>query len=199
MNTVSTIRSTIRSTISKKPLFVAVLAGVVGLGTSAACLAGPYVVLKGGASTWEDFEGDDNDTYASVGVGFNGGKYFSFEFAYNDFGKVEGDEAGTITADAYSTSVAGYVHWPMFEHFGWFLKAGVEAWKADLDFAGETDRANGTGAFAGAGAKASFGTVDISVFYELHKFDEQGQRSDEAELYDDFDIDVVGAGVAYRF
>jgi len=64
---------------------------------------------------------------------------------------------------------------------------------------GDSDRVTGTGSFAGAGAKTSFGPVDISVFYELHKLDEQGQRKDGADPYDDFDIDIVGAGVAYRF
>lgn len=179
---------------------VAVLSiGVVGLGMSAVCHAGPYVVVKGGSTKWEDFDGDDSDTYASLGVGFHGNKYFSVEFAYNDLGEVTGDEAGNTRAEAYSTSVAGYLRWPMFEHFGWFLKAGLETWKADLEIDGDTDRATGTGSFAGVGAQASFGAVDISVFYELHKLDEAGKRSDEAQAYDDFDIDVVGAGVAYRF
>lgn len=188
-----------RSNLPMRSLLAALCIGVAGLGMGAVCDASPYVVVKGGSTKWEDFEGDDTDTYASIGVGFNGNKYFSVEFAYNDLGEVTGDEAGDIRAEAFSTSVAGYLRWPMFEHFGWFLKAGLEAWKADLEVDGDTDRANGTGSFAGVGAQASFGPVDISVFYELHKLDEAGKRSDEAEVYDDFDIDIVGAGVAYRF
>jgi len=82
-----------------------------------------------------------------------------------------------------------------------FLKLGLEAWKADLDTSeGVSDRVTGTGSFAGVGAKASFGQVDFSVFYEVHKLDEQGKPSDDAlEAYDDFDINIVGAGLAYRF
>jgi hypothetical protein len=182
-----------------KSLSALAFAGMAGLGMSAACHAGPYVVVKGGTTQWEDFEGDDKDSFTALGVGFNAGKYLSIELAYNDLGEVTGDEAGDIKAEAYSTSVAGYIHWPMFEHFGWFLKFGLESWKADLDLGDESDRVTGTGSFAGAGAKASFGLVDVTVFYELHKLDEQGQRSDAAELYDDFDLDIVGAGVAYRF
>lgn len=183
----------------RKSLPALVFVGFAGLGMSAACHAGPYVVVKAGTTEWEDFEGDDKDSFAALGVGFNAGKYLSFELAYNDLGEVTGDEAGDIRAEAYSTSVAGYIHWPMFEHFGWFLKLGLESWKADLDLDDESDRVTGTGAFAGAGAKASFGPVDVTVFYELHKLDEQGQRSDAADRYDDFDIDVVAAGLAYRF
>lgn len=188
-----------RSGLFAKSLLAALGIGVAGLGMNAACQAGPYAVIKAGNSTWEDFEGDDKDTFAALGLGFNAGKYLSFELSYNDLGKVAGDEAGNATAEARSTSIAGYVHWPMFEQFGWFLKAGLEAWKADIEVDEESDTTTGTGAFAGAGAKASFGAVDITVFYELHKLDEQGKRSDDAEIYDDFDIDVVGAGVAYRF
>lgn len=177
----------------------AACAALVGMGASTVCTAQPYVVLKGGQSQWEDFDGDDKDTFVALGAGFNIGKYFSVEVAYNDLGEVSADEDDTLTADAYSTSVAGYLRWPMFQHFGWFLKAGLESWKADVETPEFDDRAYGTGSFAGVGAQASFGQVDVSVFYELHKLDEKGKPLDGEFEYDDFDIDIVGAGVAYRF
>jgi len=181
-----------------KSLFAALIVAA-GVGMSTVCDAGPYVVAKAGSSRWEDFKGDDTDTYGSAGVGFNAGKYFSFELSYNNLGEVTADAAGNNRAKAYSTSVAGYLNWPISTVFGAFLKLGLESWKADLDVDGDSDRVNGTGAFAGVGVKTGFGPIDFSVFYELHKLDEQGQRSDAAKPYDNFDIDVLGAGLAYRF
>jgi len=192
-------RSRHRSNLFGTSLLAALVISVASVGATTACHAGPYVVAKAGSSKWEDFSGDDADTYGSVGVGFNAGKYLSFELSYNDLGEVTGDEAGDVRAKAFSTSVAGYLNWPISTVFGAFLKLGLESWKADLDVDGDSDRINGTGSFAGVGVKAGFGPIDFSVFYELHKFDEQGKRSDAAQPYDDFDIDIVGAGLAYRF
>src|SRR5262245_57277436 len=123
MNTVSRNRSK----LATRSLLAALCAGAIGVGMSTACLAGPYVVAKAGTTKWEDFEGDDTDTYASLGVGFNGNEYFSFEIAYNDLGEVAADDAGDVTAEAYSTSVAGLLRWPMSSTFGVFLKLGLEA------------------------------------------------------------------------
>ena len=183
----------------RKIIVVAMCLGPAGMSASNICLAEPYVVLKGGSTQWENFEGDDADTFVSLGAGFNVSKYLSIEIAYNDLGKVSADKAETINVDAYSTAVAAYLRWPISKYFGCFLKAGLESWKADIDAPDYTDRVYGTGSFAGVGVLDSFGQVDVSVSYELHKLDEKGQPADDQAKYDDFDFDVVALGVAYRF
>ena len=108
----------------------------------------------------------------------------AIETAYNDFGSQEDNNAlVSLDADGLSAYVVGGVD---FGLFGFFAKAGMVSWDADIDLAGVPFSDDGTDPAYGVGMRLTFSSVEARLEYELFDFD-------------GLDVDMVSLGVLWRF
>lgn len=172
----------------KKTLLV-FSASALLLGASATTLAAqPYLIGQIGKSDFDvdGYNGDDSDTYFSIGVGFDVSKNLAFEASYKDFGEVGGELPGpgdwSVEVSSFSAAAVGKL--PLNASFELLGKIGVDLWEAEVEPGDDDDGFDLFLAFGGAFNVDA--RTDITVTYEMHEFD-------------DADVDVLAVGVNYGF
>lgn len=165
----------------------------------------------GGALRSEGFNvisdsSDDSDIGYKVYAGYQFNPNFAVEASYLDFGKFETNAtvmAGEpIAADA-SASINGFGFaligkLPIQNGFSLHGKLGMVAWDADFDVNlnslsgnfGTSDGEDGVDPFYGIGAEYEINQLVLRAEYERYELSE----SDE-----DFEVDLISAGIGYRF
>lgn len=140
---------------------------------------------------------DDTDTAFSVFGGYQFNRNFGLEFAYTDLGKAT--ESGVVFGLPVSASVeasgfefSGVGTIPVNQQFALYGKVGIFLWDADLKgtVGGTPVSVSDDGAdltFA-IGARFSF-TKNLAMQVQWQRYMDVG----------DFDVDVIGVGLLFRF
>jgi hypothetical protein len=113
---------------------------------------------------------------------------FGVELAYNDFGAPSGDVQGID----YEIDVSGLTAYGMagidFGFFGFFAKAGLVNWDADLSLDGmDAGSDDGSDPAYGLGMRLTFSSLEVRAEYEL------------LDVSDADDVDMLSLGVLWRF
>jgi OOP family OmpA-OmpF porin len=139
---------------------------------------------------------DDKDTALSIFAGYQLNRNFGFEFAYTDLGKAT--ESGlfggvpvtaSLEATGFEFSAVGTI--PINQQFSLYGKLGFFMWDADLK-----------GTVGGIPVSVSDDGTDLTIaigarfsFTKNFAMQVQWQRYE----LDDFDVDVIGVGILFRF
>lgn len=136
-----------------------------------------YVGL--GLGQADDDQLAENDTSWKFFTGYQVNKYLGLELGYVDLGDYI---AGLLSQDGFFLDVIALL--PLGENFAIFAKAGAFSWSVELsDVASDT----GTDGILGLGAHYRLRSTTIRI--ELERFlDVAGG-----------DVDLISAGLAYRF
>jgi len=111
---------------------------------------------------------------------------FAVELAYIDFGSQSGEFMQVPAAiDSKGLGAFGLVGID-FGIFGFFAKAGLVSWDADLDLGGLSDSDDGTDPGYGVGARLTFSSIEVRAEYEIFEFE-------------DADVDMATLGLVWRF
>jgi OOP family OmpA-OmpF porin len=151
---------------------------------------------------------DEEDTAFKLFAGYEINKYIAVEAYYLNAGEasLKGNNGDTfvldgttyaftannasITAEAISYGLSGVFTYPLHQYFAPFAKLGFQKWDADFTVsAGGSSLSasdDGTGALFGIGFRMDF-TDNISARAEFERYD-----------FDE-DVDVITAGILYRF
>ncbi len=163
--------------------------------------AQPYFSASIGRSDIEldqvsDTDIKDNDTFASIGFGFDITNNLAAELTYNDYGEASaniGDNKASFEASSFSAAIV--FKYPLGASFNLGAKAGLDIWETE----GESYQDEGTDIFFAVGGSFDISEeTELGAYYELHSF-ELSDIEASGPIDTDYDIDVFSIGVKFKF
>jgi OOP family OmpA-OmpF porin len=172
---------------------------------------GWYAGFNLGQSTVKDFDCtgttscDDKDTAWSIFGGYQFNKNFGVELGYVDLGKATqsgvvplfGSFSASFEVTGFEFSGVGTL--PISERFSMYGKLGLFMW--DLDVKGSSTLTgpvslseDGTDFTFGIGARYHF-TKNLAVQLQWQRYNDIGDDATTGK----YDVDVIGAGIVFRF
>lgn len=192
---------------------------------TASAHASPYVFGSLGSSNYDlgpvpaGFSVDDDDTTASILIGYQFSDNFSIEGGYVDLGETSISTTSPITGTAYGSTVAVdgnlgidatglvlglRVGGSVNDQLAIFGRAGIYDWKSDVSVAG-TLTIDGTSYAGSASTKLDDGTdVYLGLGAEYSLTDNVALSIDWTQyalevLADDLDVDTFNLGIKVKF
>ena len=178
-----------RFTKLRSAAVLAVLAGSL-VGPAAYADSGFYLGASLGDANVEIDNLDDNDSASKFFGGFIFDMPvvdFAIEAAYVDLGSQSWTVLGeTFELDAKAISAFGVAGLD-YGLFGFFAKAGLVSWDADIAVAGLQDSDSGSDPAYGLGFRLMFSSVEVRAEYEVF------------DIADTDSVDMLSLGVLWRF
>ncbi len=188
----SLVMKVTRFTKLRSAAVLAVLAGSL-VGPAAYADSGFYLGASLGDANveFDDFGIDDNDSASKIFGGFIFDMPvvdFAIEAAYVDLGSPSGTLFGdSVDLDVKAISAFGVAGLD-YGLFGFFAKAGLVSWDADIAAAGlPVGAESGSDPAYGLGFRLTFSSVEVRLEYEIF------------DIADVETVDMLSLGVLWRF